>query len=52
MGKARTKAGAKRRVTMKRAVRRTGRKVPSDITNKKLEAQYRKYVGKPVPGYK
>ena len=51
MGKALTQAGACRRVTMKRALRRKGFKIKPKVTNKILEQIYRKHVGIP-PTYK
>ena len=51
MSYAKTEAGAKRRVAMKRAIRRLGIKVPSDITNELLEKMYRRYLNKAPPSY-
>lgn len=51
MAWARTQRGAKRRVNMKHALRYRGFKVKGDITNKKLECMYRRYVGKSPPSY-
>lgn len=49
MGYARTEASAKRRVAMKRAIRRLGVDVKSDVTTKNLEKMYRKHLGKAPP---
>lgn len=51
MGHARTEKGAKRRISMKRALRRKGIDVKSDITNKKLEELYCKHLRKAPPSY-
>ena len=51
MGYAKTEEGAKRRVAMKRALRRKNVSVDNDITNKALEALYRKHLHKAPPGY-
>ena len=51
MGYARTQRGAKRRVAMQRALRRKGIDIESGMTNKKLEALYRKHLGKAPPSY-
>ena len=49
MGYAKTEAGAKRRVAMKRALRRLGVNVQSDATTKDLETLYRKHLEKAPP---
>ena len=51
MGGARTQAGAKRRVAMKRALRKKGIKVDPNATNKLLENKYRKHMKKAPPSY-
>lgn len=51
MGSARTQAGAKRRVAMKRALRGKGLKVNPNATNKWLEDKYRKHMKKTPPSY-
>ncbi len=51
MGYAKTKPGAKRRVAMKRALRRKGVLIPTDISNDKLEQLYRKHLNKTPPSY-
>ena len=49
MGYAKTEASAKRRVAMKRALRRIGVSLDSDITTAKLEALYKKHLNKTPP---
>lgn len=49
MGYAKSEAGAKRRVAMKRALRRLGVSLDSDITTAKLEILYRKHLDKVPP---
>lgn len=51
IAKARTQAGAKRRVAMKRALRSKGHKVKKNITNKALEKKYREKLKKAPPSY-
>lgn len=49
MGYAKTSAGAKRRVAMKRALRRLGVSIKSDTTTTELVKLYRKHLGKAPP---
>ena len=46
MAFARTQKGAKERVRMKRAIRRTGHSVKSDATTIEIRKKYKKYVVK------
>lgn len=49
MGKAKSQAGAKRRVIMKRKLKSIGLLIPKNTTNKKLEKLWKTYVKKPIP---
>jgi len=49
MGYARTQAGAKRRVVMKRTLNQAGIKFSPDTPNDNLKKLWRKFIKKPVP---
>ena len=51
MSYAKTEAGAKRRVAMKRALRRKGISIESDITTSELDRLYHKHLNKALPPY-
>lgn len=49
MGYAKTESSAKRRVAMKRALRKIGVSLNSNITTAKLEELYKKHLNKAPP---
>jgi len=49
MGYARTQAGAKRRVIMKRTLNQSGIKLNPDTTNANLKKLWNKFIKKPLP---